>query len=69
LLTFSGFGDKVSAVGVNCVDPNDVSAQLKAFNAANRPLEGRRKVPYVVYPNAGSVRDWDAEKKCWWVRF
>ena len=54
------------------MDPKEVSSQLATFNAANRDGGSggarSRKVPYVVYPNAGSVRDWDAVNKCWWVQ-
>ncbi len=60
LLSHSRGRRHLVAVGVNCVDPAQVTPLLKRANRVNR---GEEKLPYVVYPNAGE--HWDAEKKCW----
>jgi len=61
---------KIVAVGVNCVNPNDVAHLLALMNTANHwsawpNVLSFEKVPYVVYPNAGSIDDWDHVNKCW----
>jgi S-methylmethionine-dependent homocysteine/selenocysteine methylase len=61
---------KVMAVGVNCVNPKDVTSLLKLMNTVNHwsawpNVFNYEKVPYVVYPNAGSIDDWDHVNKRW----
>ena len=58
------------AVGVNCVNPLDVTSLLTLMNSVNHwsawpSVFEYQKVPYVVYPNAGSIQDWDHVNKCW----
>ena len=48
--------DQVLAVGVNCTDPDGVSAAVEVAAAAS----GK---PVVVYPNSGE--DWDAAGHTW----
>ena len=67
LVHHPGFRYKVQAVGANCVHPNDVVSILRTFNKVNHWSEwpsilNYKKVPYVVYPNAG--RKYDPIKKC-----
>jgi S-methylmethionine-dependent homocysteine/selenocysteine methylase len=55
---------------VNCVNPKDVTSLLTLFNSVNHwsawpNVFNYEKVPYVVYPNAGSIDDWDHVNKCW----
>jgi hypothetical protein len=61
---------KVMAVGVNCVNPKDVTSLLTMMNTVNHwsawpNVFNYEKVPYVVYPNAGSIDDWDHVNKRW----
>lgn len=65
-----GFRFKIVAVGVNCVDPKDVTSLLTLMNTVNHwsawpNALSFEKVPYVVYPNAGSIEDWDHVNKRW----
>jgi hypothetical protein len=58
------------AVGVNCVNPKDVTSLLNLMNTVNHwsawpNVFNYEKVPYVVYPNAGSIDDWDHVNKRW----
>ena len=58
------------AVGVNCVNPKDVTSLLTLMNTVNHwsawpNVFNYEKVPYVVYPNAGSIDDWDHVSKRW----
>jgi len=62
------FRFKVVAVGANCVNPKDVSEILTRFNSVNNwkcwpDVFHYKKVPYIVYPNAG--RKWDGSSKSW----
>ena len=64
------FRFKIVAVGVNCCKPKDVSPLLTLMNTINNwsawpNVFSFEKVPYVVYPNAGSIDDWDHVNKCW----
>lgn len=62
------FRFKIVAVGANCVNPTDVTEILKCYNRVNNwnswpNVLHYKKVPYIVYPNAG--RQWDGTKKSW----
>lgn len=68
LVEHRSFRFKVVAVGANCVNPTDVTEILRCYNRVNNwntwaNILHYKKVPYVVYPNAG--RKWDGNSKSW----
>jgi len=67
LAAHPGFRFKVLAIGANCVSPRDVESILTRLNTVNHwskfpGVLNYKKVPYVVYPNAG--RSYDPVAKC-----
>lgn len=48
--------DRVAAVGVNCVPPDDVTDLIAEVRRATAK-------PVIVYPNSGET--WDAGRQCW----